>query len=161
MNLKSLILSLFISLLNLCNSNTLKAQSVEVSESKITLPTYQLGGQENYPIFYNGRAYQGAEGYVYPYPLIDKLTNNAVDQEFGIVSLDNEYVHVAVMPEMGGRIFTTHSKSDDNYPFFYNQTGIKPALVGMQGAWLSGGVEWNIPDHHRPSTYMIDRKSVV
>lgn len=128
---------------------------VRISESEIILPTYQMGGQEKYPVFFNGRAYQGAEGYVYPYPLIDKLTDNVVDQKYKLVSLDNEYVHVSVMPEMGGRIFTTHSKSDEGYPFFYNQTGIKPALVGMQGAWLSGGIEWNIPDHHRPSTYMM------
>jgi len=128
---------------------------VKISESEIILPTYQLGGQENYPIFFKGRAYQGAEGYVYPYPLIDKLTNNIADKEYTLVSLDNEYVHVAVLPDMGGRIFRTASKADNGYPFFYNQTGIKPALVGMQGAWLSGGVEWNIPDHHRASTYMM------
>lgn len=145
-------------LLSLClitlGNQFCKAQ-VTINEEEITLPTYQMGGQEEYPIFFKGRAYQGAEGYVYPYALIDKLTDNIVDQEYKYVSLDNEYIHIGVLPEMGGRIFRTNSKADDGYPFFYNQTGIKPALVGMQGAWLSGGVEWNIPDHHRPSTYMM------
>ena len=38
--------------------------------------------------------------------------------------------------------------------FFYRQNVIKPALVGLLGPWISGGVEFNWPQHHRPSTYM-------
>jgi len=49
-----------------------------------------------------------------------------------------------VLPELGGRIFSGLDKTD-NYDFFYRQHVIKPALIGMAGAWISGGVEWNIP----------------
>ena len=31
---------------------------------------------------------------------------------------------------------------------------IKPALIGMIGAWISGGIEWNSPHHHRPNVFM-------
>jgi hypothetical protein len=31
---------------------------------------------------------------------------------------------------------------------------IKPALVGLAGPWASGGIEFNWPQHHRPSTFM-------
>ena len=31
---------------------------------------------------------------------------------------------------------------------------IKPALVGLAGPWISGGVEFNWPQHHRPATFM-------
>ena len=30
---------------------------------------------------------------------------------------------------------------------------IKPALVGLTGPWSSGGIEFNRPQHHRPSTF--------
>ena len=117
------------------------------------IPTYQIGNPEVDPIFFTGRVYQGAEGYIYPYPLYDVLTENIVDQPYNVLKLGNEYVNIAVLPEIGGRIFSATDKTND-YHFFYTQTGIKPALIGMLGAWLSGGVEWNIPDHHRATTYL-------
>lgn len=117
------------------------------------IPTYQIGAPEINPIFFTGRVYQGAEGYIYPYPLYDVLTEKKVEQDYNVLRLDNQYVNIAILPEIGGRIFAASDKTND-YPFFYTQTGVKPALIGMLGAWLSGGVEWNIPDHHRASSYM-------
>ena len=117
------------------------------------IPTYQIGNPEVDPIFFTGRVYQGAEGYIYPYPLYDVLTEKVVDQSYNVLKLGNEYVNIAVLPEIGGRIFSATDKTND-YHFFYTQTGVKPALIGMLGAWLSGGVEWNIPDHHRATTYL-------
>ena len=117
------------------------------------IPTYQIGNPEVDPIFFTGRVYQGAEGYIYPYPLYDVLTEKVVDQPYNVLKLGNEYVNIAVLPEIGGRIFSATDKTND-YHFFYTQTGVKPALIGMLGAWLAGGVEWNIPDHHRATTYL-------
>ncbi len=59
----------------------------------------------------------------------------------------------SILPELGGRIFTGRDKTN-GYDFIYRQHVIKPALIGMVGAWISGGVEWNIPHHHRASTFM-------
>ena len=42
----------------------------------------------------------------------------------------------------------------NGYDFFYRQHVIKPALIGLIGAWISGGVEWNIPHHHRATTFI-------
>lgn len=128
-------------------------QQVEMKAVKEKIPTYQIGSPEVDPIFFTGRVYQGAEGYIYPYPLYDVLTENVVDQEYNVLRLGNEYVNISVLPEIGGRIFSATDKTND-YHFFYTQTGVKPALIGMLGAWLSGGVEWNIPDHHRATTYL-------
>src|SRR6266851_685389 len=58
-----------------------------------------------------------------------------------------------VLPEIGGRIHIGQDKTN-GYDFFYRQNVIKPALVGLLGPWISGGVEFNWPQHHRPSTYM-------
>lgn len=135
------------------------AQSVKVTNEPLVLPTYEIGAPDMNPIFYTGRVYQGAQGHIYPYPLYDVLTDNVVNKEYNAVYLDNEYLKVCVLPEIGGRILSATDKTN-NYEIFYRQTGIKPALIGMLGAWLSGGVEWNIPHHHRPSSYMpIDWKT--
>ena len=58
-----------------------------------------------------------------------------------------------ILPEIGGRIHAGLDKTNE-YDFVYRQNVIKPALVGLLGPWISGGVEFNWPQHHRPSTYM-------
>ena len=121
---------------------------VRVWEEPITIPTYLAGDPEPNPMFYFGRGSQGAEGRVYPYPLYDTLTDKKVDKTYKIVYLENEYVRIGVLPEIGGRIFEGVDKTN-GYDFIYRQHVIKPALIGLIGAWISGGVEWNIPHHHR------------
>lgn len=127
--------------------------SVKVWEEKVTIPTYVTGPPDDNPLFYTGRVYQGARGEVYPYAMYDNLTNDKVDKEYRQVCLENEYVKVCVLPELGGRIFEAKDKTN-GYDFFYKQSVIKPALIGMIGAWISGGVEWNIPHHHRASSFL-------
>lgn len=137
----------------LLSAAPLFGQQVNMKAVSEKIPTYQIGNPEIDPIFFTGRVYQGAEGYIYPYPLYDVLTEKKTEQEYNVLRLDNQYVDISILPEIGGRIFAAADKTN-NYPFFYTQTGVKPALIGMLGAWLSGGVEWNIPDHHRASSYM-------
>lgn len=127
--------------------------AVKVWEETLELPSYEVGAPDHNPRFYAGRAYQGAQGRVYPYPMIDLLTDNRVMKSYRAVYLENEFLKVCVVPEIGGRILSAVDKTN-GYDFFYRQTVIKPALIGMIGAWISGGVEWNFPHHHRPSVFM-------
>jgi len=152
---------LFITLIFVVFSCCLLAQQpVKLYEEEIEIPTYLVGAPEKLPIFYSGRAYQGAEGHVYPYPFMDKLIGIKKNKVYKAVYLENEYIKVCVLPEIGGRIFQALDKTN-NYDFFYHQHVIKPALIGMLGAWISGGVEWNVPHHHRASTFMpVDYKLV-
>ncbi|MGA2607521.1 MAG: DUF5107 domain-containing protein [Terriglobia bacterium] len=132
----------------------LRGQSaVKLWEEPLVIPTYQIGAPEKNPIFYGGRAYQGAKGAIYPYPILDKLTDVRENKTYHAVYLENQYVKLCVLPEIGGRILSAEDKTD-NYDFFYHQHVIKPALIGMLGAWISGGAEWDIPHHHRASTFM-------
>jgi tetratricopeptide (TPR) repeat protein len=126
---------------------------VRIWEQDIVIPTYLAGAPEPNPMFYFGSASQGAEGRVYPYPLYDKLTGVKQDKTYKMVYLENEYVRIGILPEIGGRIFEGVDKTN-GYNFFYRQHVIKPALIGLIGAWISGGVEWNIPHHHRASTFI-------
>ena len=128
-------------------------RAVSIRIEKRVIPTYLTGAPDRNPIFYFGRAYQGAKGPVYPYPFLDVLTDELQDKSYTMLVLENEFVRVAVLPEVGGRIFEAVDKTT-GYNFFYRQRVIKPALIGLLGAWISGGVEWNIPHHHRATTFM-------
>jgi len=125
---------------------------VTVSEIDENIPTYLSGAPEPNPMFFFGRGTQGAEQRIYPYPLFDNLTNKKGDKTYHLLYLENEYIKIGILPELGGRIFSAIDKTN-NYDFIYRQHVIKPALIGLTGAWISGGVEWNIPHHHRASTF--------
>ena len=127
--------------------------AVRVWEEKAVIPTYLAGPPEPNPMFFFGRASQGAQGPVYPYPMYDSLTGKKVDKTYTLVHIENEYIRLGILPEIGGRIFEGLDKTN-NYNFIYRQHVIKPALIGLIGAWISGGVEWNIPHHHRASTFI-------
>jgi tetratricopeptide (TPR) repeat protein len=122
-------------------------------EEPLVVPTYPVGPAEPNPMFYAGREYQGAQGPVYPYPLLDRLLDRREDRTYRALWLENEYLRISVLPEIGGRVFVAQDTTN-GYDFFYRQHVIKPALIGMLGAWISGGVEWNVFHHHRATTFM-------
>jgi tetratricopeptide (TPR) repeat protein len=134
-------------------SRVFAGDAVTLREVDEVIPTYKSGPPEPNPMFYFGRDSQGAEGRIYPYPLYDNLTNVRGEQSYHLVYLENEYVKIGIAPEIGGKLFSAVDKTD-NYDFVYHQHVIKPALIGLIGAWISGGIEWNIPHHHRASTFL-------
>ncbi|MFC1537336.1 DUF5107 domain-containing protein [Gemmatimonadota bacterium] len=118
------------------------AGEVRVYESPLTLPTYRLGPPERMPAWRR----------IYPYTMYDKLTDERYDRTYRALWVENEYVKALVLPEIGGRLHGAQDKTN-GYQFFQNQRTIKPGLVGMAGAWISGGVEYNFPHGHRPSGF--------
>lgn len=120
---------------------------------KVIIPTYEIGEPEKTPIFLDKRVYQGSSGKVYPYPTIEHIGDEKIDKEYTAVILENEYLEVMVLPELGGRIQRAFDKTNQ-YDFVYYNHVIKPALVGLAGPWISGGIEFNWPQHHRPTTFM-------
>jgi tetratricopeptide (TPR) repeat protein len=119
----------------------------------VTIPTYEVGKPEKNPIFLEKRVYQGSSGGVYPYPVIESISDEKVDKDYKAVFIENEYIKVMVLPELGGRVQMAYDKIAKRHFVYYNHV-IKPALVGLLGPWISGGIEFNWPQHHRPSTFM-------
>ena len=119
----------------------------------VTIPTYECGKPEKNPMFLENRVYQGSSGVVYPYPVIESISDEKVDKEYKAVWLENEYIKVMILPELGGRVQMAYDKIKQRHFVYYNHV-IKPALVGLAGPWISGGIEFNWPQHHRPSTFM-------
>lgn len=126
--------------------------NVKVWEEKVTIPTYPVGKPDKNPMFLEKRVYQGSSGKVYPHTVIDKIFDNKMDKEYTAVFLENDYIKVMILPEIGGRIQRAMDKTN-GYDFVYYNHVVKPALVGLAGPWISGGIEFNWPQHHRPSTF--------
>lgn len=127
--------------------------NVDIWVEKLSIPTYEIGAAEKSPIFLDKRVYQGSCGKVYPYPAIEKISDQKTEKEYTAVWLENEYIKIMVLPELGGRIQRAYDKTS-GYDFVYYNKVIKPALVGLTGPWISGGIEFNWPQHHRPTTFL-------
>ena len=126
---------------------------VKAWEQPLSLPTYEPAPADRNPMFLEKRVFQGSSGRVYPLPFFDRIESEPVDHAWDAVYIENEYLRVIVLPELGGRIYAAIDKRN-GYDCIYRNPVIKPALVGLAGPWISGGIEFNWPQHHRPSTYM-------
>jgi hypothetical protein len=119
----------------------------------VSIPTFAPLEPDRNPMFIEKRVYQGSSGRVYPLPFYDRIADVPHDHAWAAVHLENEFIRLMILPELGGRIHVARDKTN-NYDFIYRQDVIKPALVGLAGPWISGGIEFNWPQHHRPSTFM-------
>lgn len=133
--------------------STVNTSEVRAWEEDIMLPTYAIGAEEKNPIFLEKRVYQGSCGSVYPYPVVEKISDEKKDKLYHALFIENEYIKVMILPELGGRVHMAYDKVKQRHFVYYNQV-VKPALVGLTGPWISGGIEFNWPQHHRPSTFL-------
>ncbi len=131
----------------------LSYSQVKVYEGQEVIPTYQKGPDVVSPLFYTGRGVQGAAGHMYPYPAQTSLSDTLTMVTYDMVYLENEYLKVTILPAFGGKIFSAIDKTN-GHELFHRNSVIKPDLIGTLGAWISGGVEWCFPNHHRTTTLM-------
>ena len=125
--------------------------SVRVVEKNI--PTYTWADYEELPMFAKNRIHQRLSGDPYPNRVVNKVRRDELkDRSYAVIELENEFIKLEIIPELGGRIFSALDKKTGYY-FFYRQHVIKPALIGMMGLWISGGLEFNWPVHHNPATF--------
>jgi tetratricopeptide (TPR) repeat protein len=127
--------------------------AVSMVRRPLVLPTYPPHEPDRNPLFFVDRNNQAARGDVYPVPFTDRLTDRKVKRPWDSVQLQNEYLEVTVLPALGGRVYAAQDRTN-GYDFVYRNNVIKPALIGLFGPWVSGGIEFNWPQHHRPTTFM-------
>jgi len=119
----------------------------------VEIATYEPHDPSTFPMYLDQRVYQGSSGRVYPLPFTERIDSVPTMRRWNAVHIENQYIRVMILPELGGRIHVAYDKTTD-YDFFYRNNVIKPALVGLAGPWMSGGVEFNWPQHHRPATFL-------
>lgn len=127
-------------------------EKVSLRQEKVIIPTYEISAYDKNPMFIEKRVYQGSSGRVYPHPVCEGVSDVKVDKEYNAIYLENDYILVMILPEIGGKIQRLYDKTNGYDAVYYNEV-IKPALVGLAGPWISGGIEFNWPQHHRPSTF--------
>ncbi len=134
-------------------NDALDNSPVSAWEETVTFPTFVPPLPDRNPMFLEKRVNQGTSGRVYPNPFTDGVSSVSEDREYQAIYLENEYLRLMVLPQIGGRIHEGLDKTNGHH-FLYRQHVIKPALIGLFGSWISGGAEFNWPQHHRPATFM-------
>ncbi len=129
------------------------SRAVSVRQEELIIPTYLPAPPDKNPMFLEKRVYQGSSGAVYPLPFIDRISETKTDRKWKTIWIENDFLRVMLLPEIGGRIHAILDRTN-GYDLIYNQPVIKPALVGLTGPWVSGGIEFNWPQHHRPATFL-------
>jgi tetratricopeptide (TPR) repeat protein len=120
-----------------------------VWEAPLTLPTYELNPPNPYPALLDWQRRKWRP--VYPYPFLDSLGSQKTNKTWRAVYLENEYLKVTVLPELGGHVYEIFDKTL-NRDIIYSNPVMKYAMVALRGAWVSGGIEWNFPDGHTLTT---------
>lgn len=120
----------------------------------VYIPTYPTPMPEEMPMFSETSNHQGTTGNPYPARATSGVeTEKCEERPYTLITLENDYIRVGILPELGGRVCEAYDKVT-GYDFLYRQHVIKPAMIGAYGPWTSGGLEFNWPFHHRPSTLM-------
>ncbi len=119
---------------------------VKVWEGTLTIPTYGWEDDVN-PKFWAMEA--GAKGattvkasITYPYNMQDHLSRKLEDITYKAIFLENEYLKITCLPELGGRLHSVLDKTTGHEAFHRNDV-IKPSMIAMRGGFISGGIEWN------------------
>lgn len=107
---------------------------VKVWQERVEIPTYETGPQDIHPMFLENRVYQGSSGAVYPYGVTDTLSEQKTLKSWQAVWLENDYIKVMILPELGGRVHRAWDKVKQR-DFVYHNEVIKPALVGLLDLW--------------------------
>ena len=130
---------------------------VTVFQGTVRIPTYGWQDDVN-PKFWAmdaaadfSRAMTGS--IIYPYTMQDHLIRTKVDRTYKALFLENEYLKITCLPELGGRLHSVLDKTQ-NREMFHSNGAIKPGMIAMRGAWISGGVEWNTGPHGHTVTIL-------
>jgi tetratricopeptide (TPR) repeat protein len=127
---------------------------VKAAVVKLTLPSYPVPEAEAMPMFAENRVHQRTSGNPYPNSIVQRVDRSKkVEQDYDCICLENRYLKLQILPQFGGRIYSAFDKRT-GYDFVYKNHVIKPALIGCLGSWNTGGMEFNWPFHHRPSSFM-------
>ena len=103
-----------------------------IREYTKSFPTYPFSDPSPVPLLTN----------VYPYFRYDGFTDKAVDKKWKVVELENDYIRLLILPEIGGKIWAAIEKSTGR-PFLYYNHAVKFRDIAMRGPWTSGGLEAN------------------
>ena len=83
---------------------------VKAWRETVTIPTYECGKPEKNPMFLEKRVYQGSSGVVYPYPVIETMSdqfqedNSVQISSFGTFEIKKKMERIMINPSTGQRM---------------------------------------------------------
>ncbi|AYC37499.1 DUF5107 domain-containing protein [Streptomyces griseorubiginosus] len=78
-----------------------------------------------------------------PVPVRDGYGRAREPREFETIVIENDRLRATVLPALGGRITSLLHKPTGR-ELLYRNPVFQPANFALNGAWYSGGIEWNI-----------------
>ena len=119
------------------------AQEATISQSEQVMRTYPFSDPD--PVANPSKA-------IYPYFRFDGFSTKAIDEEWTVVTLENEYIKLNILPEIGGKVWGAIDKKSGKQ-FIYSNDAVKFRDIAMRGPWTSGGIEFNFGIiGHAPTT---------
>ena len=122
---------------------------VQIKNSEIVLPTYEVAMNDQEPPLVNNMTPRGAP--IYPYKTQEVISDKRVDKKYRTVLLENDYIKLTILPELNGRLYSAYDKINRN-ELFYANPAVKLGLFAVRGAWPAIGVEFNFPNSHTTTT---------
>ncbi len=123
------------------------AQQAKITEEEQALTTYPYSDPNPVPAFTKPK-----KAKIYPYNLFEGYSTKSVAQKWKVVKLENDYIEVYVLPQIGGKVWGAIEKSTGN-EFLYKNKVVKFRDIALRGPWTSGGIEFNFGIiGHTPST---------
>ncbi|TKC06220.1 DUF5107 domain-containing protein [Pedobacter frigoris] len=112
--------------------NAYGQENTSIREYNKVFTTYPFSDPNPIPSFTN----------IYPYFRYDGFTDTPVQKEWKVIELENEYIKLTILPEIGGKIWSAIEKSTGR-SFIYDNHVVKFRDIAMRGPWTSGGIEPN------------------
>ncbi len=120
-------------------------ERARISEERRTLSTYPFALPNRIPILVNDTR-------LYPYHRFEGYAHTPQDQEWTLVHLENEWIELWVLPEVGGKVWGARVK-ETGHEFIYRNEVMKFRNIALRGPWTSGGIEFNFGViGHTPAT---------
>ena len=119
--------------------------SARISEETRVLETYPFSEPNPVPILVR-------DPRLYPYHSFEGYSATSRPQEWKVVKLENDFIEVFVLPEVGGKVWGAVVK-ETGHEFIYRNEVMKFRNIALRGPWTSGGIEFNFGViGHTPAT---------
>jgi hypothetical protein len=92
-----------------------------------------------------------AREHLFPYPSYGDTDPTPVPRAWRTVFVENDFLRIEVAPELGGRVYSLFDKRIDREILFSNPV-VKPVRILPIWAFVSGGIEFNFPIAHSPTS---------
>jgi hypothetical protein len=117
---------------------------IRIHETTRTIPFFRAEPLTDLPLIYHRE-------HLFPYTSYGATATTPEPRAFRMVVLENAALRVEVAPELGGRVYSLFDKRIGKEILFSNPV-VKSTRILPVWAYISGGMEFNFPIAHSPTS---------